>query len=68
MVVGKNNGIQAKEQRVDSKGEKEKGGIQEDGAPTEKGKQCKERGTTVDKLDTQLDCAHNHQRREKGKE
>ena len=66
--VGKRDGTQAKEQRVDSKVEKEKGGIQEDGAPKEKGKQCKERATTVDKLDTQLDCAHNHQRREKGKE
>ena len=66
--VGRKDGIQAREQKADSKAEKEKGGIQEDGAPKEKGKQCKERATTVDKLDTQLDCAHNHQRREKGKE
>ena len=66
--VGKRDGTQAREQRVDSKAEKEKGGIQEDGAPKEKGKQCKELATTVDKLDTRPDCAHNHQRKEKGKE
>ena len=66
--VGKNEGIQAREQKADSKGEKAKGGAQEDGAPKEKVKQCKELATTVDKLDAQLDCAHNHQRKEKGKE
>ena len=66
--VSERDGIQAKEQRVDSREEKEKGGIQEDGALKEKGKECKERVTTVDKLDTQLDYAHNRQRREKGKE
>ena len=65
-MVGKKDGIQAKEQKGDSREEKERNGILEDGAPKEKGKECKQRATTVDKWDTQRDCAHNRQR--KGKE
>ena len=66
--VGKRDGTLAREQKADSRAEKEKVGIQEDGAPKEKEKQCKEHATTADKLDTQPGCAHNHQAREKGKE
>ena len=65
--VGKNDEIRAKEQKVDSREEEEKDGILEDGAPKEKGKECKQCATTADKWDTQLDCARNRQRKEKGK-
>ena len=65
--AGKRDGTQAQEQKVDSREEKEKDGILEDGAPKEKGKECKERATTADKWDTQLDCARSRQRKEKGK-
>ena len=57
--------IQAREQKEDSREEKAEDGTQELTAHTnkkEKGKECKERATTVDKLDIQQGCAHNHQR------
>ena len=63
--VGQKDGTQAREQKEDSTGEKVKGGIQQHTVYTnkrEKGKECKERATTVHKSDIQQGCAHNHQR------
>ena len=61
--VGQKDGTQAREQKEDSKEEKAKGGIQEHTSyKKEKGKECKERAGTLDKLDVQQGYAHNHQK------
>ena len=66
--VGSKDGIQARERKEDSREAKTKDRTHEHTVHVnrkEREKECKERVTTVDKLDIQQGCAHTHQ---KGKE